>query len=260
MGYRTLAKWLASVAVISLAVACATPKNTGYLMDLEYQTPYAASPAPDLVIQPGDVLNIQVYSENATLAAPFNSLTGEAGQNSGKALSYVVDADGDIDFPVFGLVNVAGKTTKQIQEDLANQIITQGYIKNPVVKVLLSKFQITVIGRTQNSVMDVTGGHISIIQVLAKSSGIQDNANLQDIMVVRTENGTRTAYSLNIRSKEIFDSPAFWLHQNDIVYIKPKGARLNNSGQMVMTFVSTGLTVASIITNFLIWSGRLQNL
>ena len=256
MEYKTLAKSLAAAAVIAMAAACATPKNTGYLMDLEYQTPYAASPAPDLAIQPGDILNIQVYSENPTLAAPFNSLTGEAGQTSGKALSYVVDVDGDIDFPVFGLINVAGKTTKQIQDGIASQISTQGYIKDPVVKVTLSKFQITLIGRTQNSVMDVTGGQISIIQALAKSSGIQDNAELKDIMVIRTENGERTAYSLNIRSKEIFDSPAFWLHQNDIIYVKPKGVRLNSNGQTAMTFVITGLTLASIITNVLLWSGQ----
>ena len=115
--------------------ACATPKNTGYLMDLEYEAQYAAPPAPDLIVQPGDVLNIQVYSETPALAAPFNSLTGEAGHNSGKVLSYVVDADGDIDFPVFGLLHVAGKTTHQVREEIAGQISGQGYIKDPVVKV-----------------------------------------------------------------------------------------------------------------------------
>lgn len=252
MGYR---KWIfLSLAVI--AASCATPKNTSWLMDLEYQTPYEAPPAPSLVIQSGDVLNIQVYSENPVLAAPFNSLTGEAGQNSGKALSYVVDADGDIDFPVFGLLRVAGKTTNEIKDDITTQISTQGYIKDPVVKVTLSSFQITFIGRTGNKVMDVKGGSINIINALAQNGGIQDNANLNDIMVIRTENGQRQAYSVNIRSKEIFDSPVFWLHQNDVVYVKPKGARLNASGQTTMTFVTAGLTLTSIITNIVLWRTR----
>lgn len=252
MGFR---KWIIlSLAVV--AAACATPKNSSWLMDLEYETQYAAPPAPSLVIQPGDVLNIQVYSENPTLAEPFNSLTGEAGQNSGKTLAYVVDADGDIDFPVFGLIRVAGKTTDEIKDALTAQITTEGYIKDPVVKVTLSSFQITFIGRTGNKVMDVKGGSINIINAIAQNGGIQDNANLKDIMVIRTENGQRQAYSVNIRSKEIFDSPVFWLHQNDVVYVKPKGARLNSNGQMVMTFVGTGLTLASIITNILLWRTR----
>ena len=245
-----------ALAAALLAASCATPKNTSWLMDLEYQTQYAAPPAPELTIQPGDVLNIQVYSENATLAAPFNSLTGEAGQNSGKVLSYVVDSDGDIDFPIFGLINVAGKTTKDIKGDITSMIISQGFIKDPVVKVALSKFKIVMIGRMTNTEMEVNGDNINIIQALARNGGIQDNANLKDIMVIRTENGQRQAYSVNIRSKEIYDSPVFWLQQNDIVYVKQKGARLDSNGEMVMTFVGSAFSLATIITNIILWSKR----
>ena len=249
MGFR---KWLIlSLAV--LAASCATPKNTGYLMDMEYNTPYAAPPAPDLTIQPGDILNIQVYSENATLAAPFNSLTGEAGQNSGKPLSYVVDADGDIDFPVFGLLNVGGKTTKEVKEEIATQISTQGYIKTPVVKVTLGEFQVTVIGRTSNSIIKVNNGSMNLIDLLAKTGGINANAKIKDVMVIRTENGTQTAYSVNFQSKEIYNSPVYWLHQNDVIYVKPKGIQFNNNGQMAMTFVNTGLSLVAIISNIILW-------
>ena len=249
MGFR---KWLIlSLAV--LAASCATPKNTGYLRDMEYDTPYAAPPAPDLTIQPGDILNIQVYSENATLAAPFNSLTGEAGQSSGKVLSYAVDADGDIDFPVFGLMNVAGKTTKEVKDEISTMISTQGYIKTPVVKVALGEFQVTVIGRTSNSIIRVTNGSLNLIDLLAKTGGINNNAKIKDVMVIRTENGIQTAYSVNFQTKEIFDSPVYWLHQNDVVYVKPKGVQLNNNGQLAISLIGTTLSAASGISNILLW-------
>lgn len=238
-----------------LAVSCATPKNTGYLMDLEYEAKYAAPQAPDLTVQPGDVLNIQVYSENPALAAPFNSLTGEAGHNSGKVLSYVVDADGDIDFPVFGLMRVAGKTTKEVREEITGKISSQGYIKDPIVKVSMGEFQVTVIGKT-NKVLKVNKGSLNLIELLAQTGGIQANSKIKDVMVIRTENGERTAYSVNFQTKDLYDSPVYWLHQNDVVYIKPKGASLNASGQTVMLFVNTGLTVGSIITNILLWRTR----
>ena len=245
-----------SLATVLLAVSCATPKNTSYLMDLEYEAKYAAPPAPDLVVQPGDVLNIQVYSENPALAAPFNSLTGEAGQNSGKVLSYVVDADGDIDFPVFGLMRVAGKTTKEVKESIAGQISGQGYIKDPIVKVSMGEFQVTVIGKTNNSILKVTNGSLNLIELLARTGGINANAKIKDVMVIRTENGERTAYSVNFQSKDLFDSPVYWLHQNDVVYVKPKGASLNASGQTVLTFINSGLTLGSIITNIILWRTR----
>ena len=249
MGFR---KWL----ILSLAVltaSCATPRNTGYLRDMQYQTPYTAPAAPDLTIQPGDILNIQVYSENATLAAPFNSLTGEAGQNSGKVLSYAVDADGDIDFPVFGLLHVGGKTTKEVKEELITMISTQGYIKTPVVKVALGEFQVTVIGRTSNSIIRVTGGSMNLIDLLARTGGINANAKIKDVMIIRTENGTQTAYSVNFQTKDIFESPVVWLHQNDIVYVKPKGVQLNNNGQLITSLIGTTLSAASVISNILLW-------
>ena len=73
-------------------------------------------------------------------------------------------------------------------------------------------------------------------------------------MVVRTENGQRTAYKVNLQSRSVYDSPAFYLRQNDMVYVKPRGSSLSSEGQTVMTFVGTGLTLASIITNLLIWT------
>ena len=249
MGFR---KWI----ILSLAVvtaACATPKNTGYLIDLEYDTPYPAPAAPDLTIQPGDILNIQVYSENPTLAASFISLTGEAGHNSGKTLSYAVDSEGDIDFPVFGLLRVAGKTTRDVKEEIAALISSQGYIKEPVVKVALGEFQVTVIGRTSNTIIKVTDGSLNLIDLLAKTGGISANAKIKDVMVIRTENGIRTAYSVNFRTKELYDSPVYWLHQNDVVYVKPKGVQLNNNGQLTISLISTTLTAASVISNILLW-------
>ena len=236
-----------------LAVSCATPKNTGYLMDLEYEAQYAAPPAPDLIVQPGDVLNIQVYSENPVLAAPFNSLTGEAGQNSGKILSYAVDADGDIDFPVFGLMRVAGKTTKEVREEIAGKISMQGYIKDPVVKVALGEFQVTVIGKTTNTILKVTKGSLNLIDLLAHTGGIGMNAKIKDVMVIRTENGQKTAYSVNFQTKELFDSPVYWLHQNDVVYVKPKGVSLNANGQLTLSLIGTTLSAASVISNILLW-------
>ena len=242
-----------SLAVAVLAASCATPKTTGYLQDLEYQIPYDAPPAPELVIQPGDVLNIQVYSDNATLAEPFNAVAGEAAAK--KAIAYMVDQEGDIDFPVFGLMHVAGKTPKEIRDEISTLISTQGYIKTPVVKVSLGEFQVTVIGN-HNTILKVTEGSLNLIQLLARTGGISANSKVKDVMVIRTENGVRTAYSVNYKTKDLYESPVFYLHQNDVVYIKPKGVRLDSSGQMVMTFVGTGLTVASIITNILIWGNR----
>ncbi len=250
--------FLISVAMAGFLVSCATPRSMTILQDMEYETLYDAHPAPELVLQRGDRLGIQVMSANPQLAAPFNTGLGlvEAATAPQQTVSYTLDKDGNIEFPVLGVLHAEGHTLKQMQEIIAGEIIEQGYIKDPVVKATLENFEITVIGKLGNHVLKVKESSINLIQVLAQSKEIDGGAKIQDVSVIRTENGKRQAYAVNLKTKELFDSPVFYLQQNDVVYVKPKGTTLSPEGQVVMTFVGTGLTLTSIITNFILWSNR----
>ena len=92
--------------------------------------------------------------------------------------------------------------------------------------------------------------------MLATSNYITNRSDIRDVMVIRTENGVRRSYSVDLQSKDLFDSPVFFLKQNDVVYIKPKGVSLSASGQTTMSFVTAGLSLMSIVVNAIIWSKR----
>jgi len=235
-----------------LLASCTTAKQMSYLLDLEQNTPYEAAAAPELLVQPGDRLGISVSSDNAQLAAPFN-LGAEA---EAAGLSYQVDPRGRIIFPVIGSMEVEGKTLRQVQDDIAGRISSLGYIKDPSVNVTLDNFCVTVIGSVGNNVLQVEGSSINLLQVIARSGGTGANSKIKEVTVIRTEKGVRTAYNVNLQKKDLFESPVFYLRQNDIVYIKPKGSTLNGGGQMALSFVGAGLSLVSIITNFILWSNR----
>ena len=251
---KTCLKWLVLASCLALAFSCATPKKLGYLMDLQYGQEEPASAAPDLIVQTGDQLGIHVSCENPKLAAPFN-LTPESAEAS-EVHRYEVNRDGSIDFPILGKMPVSGKTLKEVQDLLTGRIQALGLIRNPIVLVTLDNFSVTVIGNAGNQVLPVTGNSINLLQVVAQSSPIDMNTKISDVMVIRTENGIRKSYSVNLKSKDLFNSPVYYLKQNDVVYFKPQGTKLTATGQTVMTFVTSSLTLASIITNFLLWSRR----
>lgn len=242
--------------VLLFSAACSTPKQMTYLLDMKYNNPTLAGKAPELHIQSGDVLSIRVSTENMQLAAPFNLAANGTDANNQSASLFVVDSDGYITFPVLGALYVEGETIKEIQNTIAQQIVDKGYIREPVVNVSLQNFSVTVVGSAGNTVIPVQGPSINILQAIARSGKTDSHTNIKDVMVIRTEDGVRTAYHVNLQKKNLFDSPVFFLQQNDIVYIKPRGASLSSEGQTVMTFVSAGLTLGSIITNFLLWSRR----
>ena len=252
----TIGKLLPSLlSILLLGARCSTPRQLTYLQDMAYNQAYDAPPAPELILQPEDRLDIQVLSENPQLAAPFNAVLNISSSTQGASdTKYIVDAYGNIDYPILGSIHVAGETVTSLKEKITRRIIQSGYIKEPVVRVKLDNFSVTVIGNVGNKNLVVDAPSINLFQVLAQAGGITSHSKIKDVMVVRTEAGQRKAYTVNLQSRSIYDSPAFYLRQNDMVYVKPRGSSLSSEGQTVMTFVGTGLTLASIITNLLIWT------
>ena len=249
--------WLLAVLVL-LAASCSTPSKLGLLRDLEYNVPATARPAPELRLKVGDRISIQVFSVDEELAAPFNTgVGGTVGEGASLlASTYGVDARGEIDFPVLGKVHVQGKTMNEVQKEIAAEIVARGYIKEPVVKVDLENFKITVLGETGQDVLPVEGTSINILEIIARSGGMNEYSKIPEVMVVRTENGKRTAYSINLQSKDLYDSPVFWLQQDDLVYVQPRGVRLSSGGDLFLKILSPTVAAVSAIAYMLLWSSR----
>ena len=224
---------------------------------MEYNHDYPAIPAPELKMQKEDRLSIQVLSENAELSAPFNTLltiTDLANQTVREPmLTYVVDREGNIDFPVLGKLHIEGMTLKEIEKMIAEDIIARGYIREPVVNAELDNFSVTVIGGTGSGVMQVQGHSFNLLQAIARIGNASSNEqiNIKEVTVIRTENGIRTAYAVNMQKKELFESPVFYLQQNDVIYYKPKVYRLSQTTNNFLSFVGTLTGFASLILSYL---------
>ena len=239
-------------AVGVLLAACSTPGKITYLRDLDYNVPEVARPAPELRLKVDDRISIQVFCEQTELAAPFNSAGVQIESEGGSLLSttYGVDARGNIDFPILGELHVEGKTLNEVQKDISTEITRRGYIKDPVVKAELENFTVTVIGQLGQKIIPVEGSSLNLIQLLAQLEGELLSAKIPDVMVIRTENGMRQAYQVSFQTKELYNSPVYYLQQNDVIYVKPRGVRLSNGGDLFLKYFSP--LVSAISSSILI--------
>lgn len=248
--------WLLLAGLVAMACSCASSKKWTYLRDFEYGEVYEAMKAPELKLQPGDEVMIQVRSTNPELAAPFNAGAGlstieNAAPSS--AVKYLIDPKGFIDFPVIGTIKIEGKTLKEVKDMIASSIIEMGYIKEPIVDVSMGNFTITVLKETGGSILQAGNGPINLLQVVAQSSTGGQLVKVKDVMVIRTEDGVRKAYSVNLQKKDLFDSPAYYLQQNDIVYFKPKGQRESQPFRTFISALSPIFTLGSLVSTFYVW-------
>lgn len=258
MKNRNRLGWLPVILLLVMAASCTTPRTLGYLLDMEYNKEYPAAPAPELKMQKEDRLSIQVLSETPELSAPFNSLltiTDLANQTVHQPmLTYVIDKEGNIEFPVLGTLHVEGMTLKEIEQMIANEITSRGYIKTPVVNAELDNFQVTFIGGggAGGGVMQVQGHSFNLLQAIARIRGTNnEQINIKEVTVIRTENGVRTAYSVNLQKKALFDSPVFYLQQNDVIYYKPKVYRISQPANAFLGFIGTITGVVSLVLTYL---------
>ena len=261
--------WIIAFAASLSLASCSSYKKMTYLQDMDSLATYEVKEQPDVLIGVNDKLRIVVTCQEPTLAAPFNLSSGvysvdpETGESFTKVSSesesgYVVNKNGYIDFPVLGLVKAQGLTIDQLRQSLIDKIIATKYIKDPIVLVQFMNFQFTVLGEANPGNYNVPNGHINLLEALAMAGDLKTSAKRDDVWVIRTENGQRKVYSIDMRSKDLFDSPAFNIQQNDLIYVKPlKSVKDSDASKRTTIFqtVITALSTVSSITLALVYAG-----
>ena len=248
--------WFKTALVLLVALSltsCLTPRKQMIFKGMEYETRYKAVPPEELRIQKFDKLEIQIRSDMPELAAPFNNATLNYTESQASTIApvpYTVSREGTIDFPKLGVCRVEGMTILELERTLAAALQEKGFIKEPVVKVTMQQFSVTVVG-SKNENVEVSGG-LNLIQLLAQIGGPSPTFRMDDVMVIRTIDGARVPHQVDLRTKEVFDSPVFYLQQNDIVYFKPRVTMFDPAIQGLMTPLMSLTSLASVITSALV--------
>lgn len=245
-----------------LGTSCISDKKIVYLQGAEqmYAVPQQIEQAFELKIESDDELAISVASKNRELIEPFNNTTligsGTNGTYASSAnlqsgVSYfLVDKKGQINFPIFGLMEVRGKTCRQLSDEIQQRLIAEGHILDAVVNTKVMSFKVTVLGDVKNAgTQTFTGERLTVLEAIGKAGDMNSSAKRDHVLVVREENGKRVTYDINMRDpKSIFESPAYYLQQNDVVYVQPnKSVRLK--GSTGYSLLSVGSTVVGMIVS-----------
>ena len=245
LSQKSKKKFLLSLFCTLVLSSCATRDEIVYFQGIEELQNVEAPEDVPTEIEVNDVLRIDVSSLNDEIVEPFmidrGNRAGGGGQNNSALQGYLVDADGNITFPVLGEVPVLGKTREELEEYLREAL--KIYVKDAVVRVRIANFKVTVVGEIGSSVIQVPDERLSIIQAIAMAGDISYGGRRENILVVRMQDGIMTHGRIDMTSAEVFDSPYYYLQQNDIVYVEPTLRRVKSAG-----FITSWQGIVSIIT------------
>ena len=274
---RFLSKGLLSLGILFVfaLASCDTAQKTNYLRDIEEAKMYSVKHDKGIVVQKGDKLRILVTSiRNPELTIPFNSrsvatqtgLSLPGGNTASVApadttSSYLVDASGKIQFPVLGDVEVQGLSLDQVSDVIrakltAGRYLTDAHVITKFANLrvyLLGAFQSLGTGGGSSGVSDRGSFHLdnaqtNILELISQVGGLAEQAEFSKLNVIRRVGNEYVYYRLDLLSKSIFDSPAFYLQQNDIIYAEYR-YRTRDTEQKILSSVGYLTTAVSTIVS-----------
>ena len=248
--------------------SCAGPQKTIYFRtDIKEDNPVVETTAikdveVEGLILPNDIVAINITTitslDDKNPAAIFkdgginyNLITGGGAMGGGgggggtvQTPGYLVDKEGFIDFPVVGKIAIGGMTIRQAKDLISSKL--KDYVKEPVVELRIVNYSITVLGEVGRVGPIIAANHrINIIEAIAAAGDIPLTGRKDNVLITRMNNGKREYARINLNSRDLFNSPYYYLKQNDIVYVEPNKVRRQESNTFFKVYLPIFTTVLS---------------
>ena len=264
--YRPIYLLLILFVGVAALSSCGSSKQVVYFQDLKPgETEIKLPEVKAITVRPEDKISIIVNSRDPQLTDLFNlpivsrqlgqslrSGGGSVGTNQGVSV-YTVDTDGKIDFPVLGKIYVAGMKREEIAEHIKGELVKENLVKDPVVTVEFANLCISVLGEVNNpGRFNIDRDRLTILDALSMAGDLTIYGNRYKVMVLRQEGDTQRVYGIDLTSgNHIYSSPAYYLQQNDVVYVEPNAVKARQStvnGNNVRS-TSFWISLASLLTS-----------
>mgnify|MGYP002526327314 CR=1 FL=1 len=241
--------YLVVILLVALVSSCRAPKNVAYLQNSDY-VDLSSEFLYDAKIMPKDILTITVNTVNPEAAAPFNLTVSNVFNNQSRSTysqpvlqTYLVDNEGNIDYPVLGRLKVGGLTKSECEQVIHDKIMP--YLnanENPVVTVRMSSYSISVLGEVARpGSYQVSREKINILEALAQAGDLTIYGVRENVKLIRENaKGHKEIHTINLNDANLLTSPYYYLQQNDIVYVEPNKVKSRNSsiGQSTTLWIS----------------------
>lgn len=244
---RRILHALVAVAALVPLNSCVQRTEVDYFQDATYGLNEKKLQNYQTTIQKNDELSITVSSKQPELVAPFTiTEMGDSGTSSSRQQKgYLVDANGNIVLPVIGTIHAAGKTCATLGKEIAKRLRSDDYIKDASVNVRIINFKFSVLGEVGSpGTYTADGERVTVLEAISKAGDLTIDGN-RDITLVREINGKLQFVKLDLRSTKLFETPYYYLQQNDVIIVAPNDKTVNTRSEsmQLVGWTATGVSL-----------------
>lgn len=236
------------VLIIVFANSCTSPKKMIYFQG---STPSSESnKSYNPILKADDLLSITVIAQDQEAIKPFNlpaytlygNNIGGYAQGAPTPPGYLIDSDGNIDFPIIGKLKMSGLTRSSAIDLIKEKL--KPYLANPTVLIRILNYKVTVLGEVKNpGTFTIPNERVTLLEAIGIAGDLQITGKRKNVLVIRENEGKKIEYKVDLTSKDLFNSPAYYLTQNDVVYVEPNRARINSS---VINPANAGIVISAV--------------
>ncbi|MEO5682389.1 MAG: polysaccharide biosynthesis/export family protein [Chitinophagaceae bacterium] len=256
--------WLTTLMVLTgilMITSCVDTRKTTYFNDIQngvYKTSYEAAQP---IVHKNDLLSIYVTSLSAEASMIFNApslpstTTASANGTTTQNVGYLVNENGEIQFPVLGKLKAEGLTVKELTDNILDSLTTKKLLVDPLVTIRFLNFRVTVLGEVgKPTVITVPNEKISILEAIGLAGDLTIYGKRDNVLLIREEEGKKIVRRIDLNSPATLTSAFYYLKSNDVVYVEPnknKIASVSSFRQLLPSFIAA-LSVVVIVVDRII--------
>lgn len=248
-----------SIVTIAMITSCATPKDLLYFQDEPLSGGYIDKAPEQLIYKPDDILSIIVSAADPLAAQPFNLAAVAETKNvisttgGTRMQTYLIDFNGNIEFPVLGTLHISGMTRIELTNMLKEKI--SEYAKDPIINIRLTNFTVTILGEVSRpGTYTIENESVSLPKTLGLANDLTIYGKRKNLLLIREIDGKKMFAKIDLTTVNSISSPLYYMQQNDVLVVEPNKARIRSSNynQNNMVLISGLALLTTIATIFLI--------
>lgn len=242
--------------ILILFNSCATRENIAYFQDEKMGNFSQPVMTYDVIYQPNDMLTIDVSALDPETVQPFNlntvlySQSIIDGRSNVRVQTYIIDKNGNIEFPVIGTIKLGGLNRTEATNLLESEI--SKYVKDPLVNIRITNFTVSILGEVNNpGTFIIQDEKVTLTELLGLAGDLTIYGKRENVLLVREEQGIKKFSIIDLTSVRSLTSSTFSLKQNDVLYVEPNNARIRQASftqnnAVIISAIGTLATIAAI--------------